>query len=140
MRLNCTTQLSGWLDDTRWYSVTGEIVQAELIDVRQQGKSWSWRFFSAQTLPGALRMSCLSGLGHPVRTEQYSTDQEWQVDFPSHANSNWWVVDIWSFVLRRILWLHRGLTEVVYASLPVSSPGSWRPEKRGFKQVLTLGI
>lgn len=37
-----------------------------------------------------------SGLAHPVKAEKYTTDQEWQIDFPLHANSNRWVVDIWN--------------------------------------------
>lgn len=37
-----------------------------------------------------------SGLAHPVKAEQPTTEQEWQIDFPLHANSSRWVAGIWS--------------------------------------------
>ena len=77
------------------YSVTREIVQAELM-------------FSSRTRAGLEdsfeQRLCLmflgylgfSGLAHPVKAEQYTTGQEWQIDFPFHADSTPWVVDVCS--------------------------------------------
>lgn len=85
--LNYMTKLSGCLDDSLLYSVTREIAQAELMF---SSRTRATLGDSVQQRLDLLLLGCLgfSGLTYPVNTEQHSTDQEWQIDFSFHANSN----------------------------------------------------
>lgn len=91
--LNYTAKCSGWLDDDLLYSVTREIVQAELMFSSREraGLEDSFQQIFCLMFLGGLDFS---GLAHSMKVEQYCTDQEWQIDFPLHANSNLWVVDV----------------------------------------------
>lgn len=75
------------------YSVTREIVQAELMFSSREraGLEDSFQQIFCLMFLGGLDFS---GLAHSMKVEQYCTDQEWQIDFPLHANSNLWVVDV----------------------------------------------
>lgn len=85
--LNYTTKLSGCQDGSLLYSVTREIVQAELMFNSRARAGLGDSFQQRLCL---MLLGCLgfSGLAHPVKAEQYSADQEWQTDFSFHANSS----------------------------------------------------
>lgn len=89
MCLNYTTVHSGCLSDSSLYSVTGEIVQAEpMFSSRARaGLEESFQQRLCVMLLGGLGFS---GGAHPVRAGQYCSEQEWQIDLPVQANSDWW--------------------------------------------------
>lgn len=131
MCLNYMIKLPGGPDDALLYCVTREILQVGLMfsSRTQAGLKDSFQKRLCLMLLGYLSFS---GSAHPVKAEQYSTDGEWQIDFPFSANSSWWVVAIWSSVIGRILWLHWGLTVV-------SFPGAWARERSDLRQVPAVG-
>ena len=77
------------------YLVTREIIQAELMlsSTTRAGLEDSFEQRLCLMFLGYLGFS---GLAHPVKVEQYTTDKEWQIDFPFHADSSPWAVDICS--------------------------------------------
>ena len=75
------------------YLVTRETVQAELM-LSSRTRAGLEDSFEQRLCLMFLEYLGFSGLAHPGKAEQYTTDQKWQIDLPFHADSSPGVVDI----------------------------------------------
>lgn len=93
--LKCVWMLQqNFQDDTLLYSVTREIVQVDLM-FSSRARAGLEDPFEQRLCLMLLGYLGFSGLAHPVKAEQYTIDQKWQIDFSLHANSNQWAVAMW---------------------------------------------